>query len=130
MWFGILLATFTLYILLYFYNSLRALILAWNVVGPPSVPILGSALYFINKSSEGIEELISGQNRMKKIFPKFSILKIKREYLMIFINILENLEIALRLLKKYGPFTKFWLGPQIVFGIQDTNDVEVNNAFC
>lgn len=53
MWFAILLAAITLYILNYFYNSIRALILAWNVTGPPSVPLLGSALYFLNKTSEG-----------------------------------------------------------------------------
>lgn len=43
------------------------------------------------------------------------------------VNVLENLEIGLDLLKKYGPFTKCWLGPQIIFGLQDVNDVEVNN---
>lgn len=55
MWFSILLATIALYILLYFYNSFRALILAWNVDGPPAIPILGSALYFMNKTSEGMK---------------------------------------------------------------------------
>lgn len=55
MWFGIILATITLYIFIYFYNSFRALILAWNVAGPPAIPILGSALCFINKTSEGMK---------------------------------------------------------------------------
>lgn len=53
MWFGIILAAISLFTLRYFSNSIRALILTRNVVGPPSIPILGSALYFFNKTSEG-----------------------------------------------------------------------------
>lgn len=111
---GIFLASISLYIIYYFYNSIRALILAWNVAGPPTVPILGNALYYINKTSEGIDAssvLTNSQSKFPFIF-------------------LEILEISLGLLKKYGPFNKFWLGPQLFFGVQDPNDVEVGNSFC
>lgn len=63
MWFGIILATIVIYILLYFYNSIRALILTWNTIGPPSIPILGSALYFFNKTSEGMKVSIYGKKK-------------------------------------------------------------------
>lgn len=54
MWFSVLFVIVILYILHLYYNSIRALFLSRKTVGPRAFPIIGSALYFLNKNSAGI----------------------------------------------------------------------------
>lgn len=54
MWFGALFTIAVLYVCHLYYNSIRALYISRKTIGPPSWPIIGSALYFLNKTSAGI----------------------------------------------------------------------------
>lgn len=57
MWFSIVLVAITLYIVQNYYDSIRGLFLTWNTIGPPSFPIIGSALCFLNKTSAGTSKI-------------------------------------------------------------------------
>lgn len=54
MWFSVVSVIIVVYILHLYHNSIRALFLSRKTIGPPAFPIIGSALYFLNKTAAGI----------------------------------------------------------------------------
>lgn len=57
-WFTLSLVAIATYLIKYYYDSIRALYLMWDVVGPPAIPFLGNAHLLINKSSAGVSFVI------------------------------------------------------------------------
>lgn len=76
MWFSIVLTAAVVYIFRIYYNSFRAIFLSRKVVGPPALPIIGSAFYFLNKTSAGkhervIQKLKDGDNNANALLLLF-----------------------------------------------------------
>lgn len=115
MWFSIVLAAIIAYIFQTYYNSLRAIFLTRKVTGLPALPIIGSAFYFLNKTSAGT------QNKLNKLK--------KGQYFLnsSFLCQLEIFQIGSGFTEQYGSFFKFWFGAELNVVLQDPKDIEVSD---
>lgn len=58
MWLALVFMTLSSYIFLCYYNSIRGYFLTRNMNGPPTLPIIGNAHQFLNKTAAGKFKII------------------------------------------------------------------------
>lgn len=61
-WLTFCLVAVVTYLLRYYYDSIRALYLMWNISGPTAIPFFGSAHLLINKSPAGLSYVMTNES--------------------------------------------------------------------
>lgn len=117
LYFGIFLALFLIYFILFHYNLIHAFRLSLKISGPTALPFIGNGLLFWTDSSTGIF-------CYKSIYWIGNPFGIYSTYL-IYSVYTEIFNVILKILKDNGEFFRIWLGTELNVVIRNPKDIEV-----